>query len=250
VYAKLAQISPSVADMGKADMEMYFGRYKSAVTILQEGISADERDKNEGEMALKYVAKAEAYVALGERAKALQAARKAAQLSSDESVQLPAARALIAAGDEAGAEKIATALEKTLQTQSRSYAQLIRAEIALTHARYADAIDAARAAQKLHDSWLSHFLLGRAYLEAGHAPEALASLDTCNKRVGETTDWMFVNSATLRYLPPLYFWTARAQAGVGTSAAAMENYRKFVALRADSDVSDTLVAAARHALSP
>ena len=60
---------------------------------------------------------------------------------------------------------------------------------------------------------------------------------------------MFVNSATLRYLPPLYFWTARAQAGVGTTAAAMENYRKFVALRSESDTPDPVLAAARRALS-
>ena len=249
VYAKLDKISPSVADMGRADLEMYFGRDKSALTILQDGIAVDERDRNEGEMALKYVAKAEAHVALGQKLQSLQAARKAARLSSDESVQFPAARALIAAGDEAGADTIAAALDKTLQTQSRSYAQLIRAEIALAHARYADAIDAARAAQKLHDSWVSHFLLGRAYLEAGHFAEALASFDTCTKRVGETADLMFVNSATLRYLPPLYFWTARAQAGVGTTAAAMDNFRKFVALRTDSDASDPLIAAARRALS-
>jgi tetratricopeptide (TPR) repeat protein len=244
----LEKLSPSVADMGKADMEMYFGRYKTALKLLQDGIVIDEREKNDGEMSLKYVAKAEAHLALGERAKAVQAANRAAQLSSDESVRLPAARVLIAAKDETAAEKIADDLDKTLQTQSRSYAQLIRAEIALGHSRYAEAIDATRAAQKLHDSWFSNFLLGRAYLEAGHAAEALASFDACTKRIGETPDWMFVNSATLRYLTPLYYWTARAQAEVGTTAAALENYRKFVALREDSDVADPLVAAARRAL--
>jgi serine/threonine protein kinase/tetratricopeptide (TPR) repeat protein len=248
VFGTLETRNLSVADMGKADMEMYFGRYNSALKLLEQGITADERDKNEGEMSLKYVAKAEAHLALGERAKAVQAARKAAQLSSDESVQYPAARALIAAGDEVNAEKIATALDNTLQTQSRSYAQLIRAEIALAHKRYAEAIDGAQAAQKLHGSWISHFLLGRAYLEAGHFAEALASFDTCTKRIGETPDWMFVNSATLRYLPPLYFWTARAQAGLGTGAAASENYRKFIALRGDSDIPDPFVAAARRSL--
>src|SRR5207249_1175145 len=135
-------------------------------STLDEGIAIDQRDKNDGEMSLKYVAKAEAYLALGQKRKAVEAARKAVELSSDESVQLPAARALIAAGDEAGAEKIAAALDNTLQTQSRSYAALIRAEIAIVHARYAEAIDSIRAAQKQHDSWWSHYLLGRAYVEA------------------------------------------------------------------------------------
>lgn len=249
VYAQIENLNPSTAKIGEADLEMYFGRYKTALKILQDGIAMDERDKSAGEMALKYVAMAEAQLALGQKPKALQAARKAAELGSDESVQFPAARALIAAGDEAGAQKIAAALEKTLQTQSRSYAQLIGAEIALAHNRYVEAIDAARAAQKQHDSWISHFLLGRAYLDAGHFAEALANFDTCIKRQGEAADLMFADSATLRYLPPVYFWTARAQAGVGSSSAATENFRKFVALRADSDTSDPLVAAAQRALA-
>jgi tetratricopeptide (TPR) repeat protein len=249
VYAKLQTINPSVAAMGKADLEMYLGRYKPALTILDAGIAADERDNRKGEMALKYIAKAEAHLALGQTLQGLQAARKAADLSSDESVRYPAARALIAAGNEAGAERIAAALENTLQTQSRSYAQLIRAEIALVHKQYAQAIDAARAAQKQHNSWISEFLLGRAYLEAGHYAEAVGSFDVCEKRKGETPDLMFVDSTTLRYLPPLYFWTAQAQAGVGTAAAAMENFRKFLALRGDSDTPDPLTAAARRLVS-
>ena len=248
-YANLEKVRPSVAHMGQADLEMYFGRYKAALILLDQGIAADAASKNDGEMALKYIAKAEAHLALGQKPKALQAARKAAQLSLDESVRFPAARALIAAGDEAGAEKIAAALDDTLQTQSRSYAQLIRAEIALEHRRYAEAIDAVRAAQNQRDSWISHFLLGRAYLDAGHFVEALANFDACDKRQGETADLMFADTATLRYLPPLFFWTARAQAGSGVTAAANDNFRKFIALRADADTPDPLVTAARRALS-
>ena len=249
VYARLEQLNPSVAAIGQADLEMYLGREKAALKILESGIARDERDKNTGELALKHVAMAEAQVALGQKTAALQAARRAAQLSSDESVQYPAARVLLAAGDEPGAERIAAALDATLQTQNRSYAKLIAAEIAFAHKRYAEALDAAVAAQKLRDSWIANFLLGRIYVESGHFAEAIGSFDVCEKRKGETPDFMFINSATLRYLPPLYYWLARAQAGVG-SAAAPDNYRKFLALRADSDAPDPLVADSRRALTP
>ena len=249
VFAQLEKLNASTAAIGEADLEMYFGRYKTAVQILEQAVHADERDRNAGEQALKYVATAEAYVALGQPAKAAPLARKAAALSSDESVQFPSARALVAAGDDAGAEAIAASLDNTLQTQSRSYAQLIRAEIALRHGRYADSIDAARAAQRQYDSWISHFLMGRAYVEAGHFAEALANFYTCLKRQGEAADLMFADSATLRYLPSLYYWTARAQAGVGDGPAATENYRKFLSLRGESDAPDPLVTDARRALA-
>jgi serine/threonine protein kinase/tetratricopeptide (TPR) repeat protein len=250
VYRQLEKLNPSTATIGEADLEMYFGRYRSALTILEHGAQADERDRNAGELALKTIAMAEAQLALGQKASAVALARKAAGLSSDESVQLPAAHALIAAGDEAAAEKIAAALDNTLQTQSRSYAQLIRAEIALQHKRYAESIDAARAAQKQHDSWIAHFLLGRAYLEAGHFAEALTDFDICLKRQGEAADLMFADSATARYIPPVYFWAARAQQGVGAQREAADNYGKFLALRGDSEVADPMVAAAKRSLRP
>lgn len=51
--------------------------------------------------------------------------------------------------------EFAAALDSTLRTQSRSYARLLRAEIALAHKRYSEAINGARAGQKRHDSLIS-----------------------------------------------------------------------------------------------
>jgi len=56
---------------------------------------------------------------------------------------------------------------------------------------------------------------------------------------------MFADTATLRYLPPLYYWLARAQEGAGLKAASQENYQQFLRQRADSDPGDPLVADAR-----
>jgi tetratricopeptide (TPR) repeat protein len=247
-YAKLEKINPetaSVASIGEADLEMYFGHYNKALEILDKGIFDDEKEKNTGEMALKYVARSEAQLARGKRQEAVKAAEKAASLSKDETVLYPAARVLLQAGEDAEARKIATDLDNTLQQQNRSYAQLIVGEIALHHKQLPAAVENLRAGQKLHDSWISHFLLGRVYLEAGHFPEAAGEFETCKKRQGETADLMFADTATLRYLPPLYYWLARAQEGVGMKVAAQESYQEFLKLRTDAESGDPLVTDAR-----
>jgi tetratricopeptide (TPR) repeat protein/predicted Ser/Thr protein kinase len=244
IYARLGKVSPnvfSVARMGEADLEMYFGHNKRALDILSEGIQADEKDKRTGEMALKLVAEGEAYLALGRKSEAVKAARKVPQLNSDESAAYPAARVLIQAGDDDEARKIASALDNTLQTQSRSYSRLIAGEIDILHKQLPQAVDELQQGQKLRNSWISHFLLGRAYIDAQHYPEALNEFEACKERRGETTDLMLADTATLRYLPPLYYWLARAQDGAGMKSAALENYQQFLKLRADSDPGDPLV---------
>ena len=98
-----------------------------------------------------------------------------------------------------------------LQSQTSSYAHLINGHIALREKRLGDALDAFREAQKKHDSWFAHLMLGRAYLEAARFAEAVAEFDTCVKRKGEATDVFFENVSTIRYLPPIYY-LARARA--------------------------------------
>lgn len=252
IYARFEKVSPgvsSVAKMGEADLEMYFGHNKKALDVLSEGIQADEKDKNTGEMALKLVAEGEAYLVLGRKSEAVQAARRAFQLNSDESAAYPAARVLLQAGDDAGALKLASALDKTLQLQSRSYSRLIAGEIDILHKRLPQAVEELQQGQRLRNSWISHFLLGRAYMDAQHYPEALAEFEACKERLGETTDLMFADTTTLRYLPPLYYWLASAQQGAGMKSAALENYQRFLKLRGESDPSDPLVNEARKKLA-
>ena len=149
------------------------------------------------------------------------------------------------AGQEQKALQIAADLDQMLQRQTTAYAGLIRGEVALQHGRVADGIEAIRAAQKRHESWFSRFLLGKAYVEAGHFAEALAELEICMKRRGETADVFFYDMPTLRYLPPLYYWMARAQEGVGATAEAKKFYKRFLDVRADADPPDPLAADAR-----
>jgi tetratricopeptide (TPR) repeat protein len=156
---------------------------------------------------------------------------------------------LLRAGQEEQALRVAADLEKMLQRQTTAYAGLIRGEIALEHGRLAEAIETIREAQKRHNSWFSRFLLGKAYVEAGHFAEAVAELDLCLKRRGEITDVFLYDAPTLRYLPATYYWMARSQEGLGSAPEAKKLYEQFLSLRSDPDPPDPLAADARRRIS-
>jgi tetratricopeptide (TPR) repeat protein len=240
-YTQLSQVSPlgaSMAALGEIDLAMYQGRFREALRLIAP-ITARTPASDDSRAAL-VVALAETNQALGRRAEAVREATRAAKLDAkNESILFPAARILIDDGRTEAALAIARDLENLLQNQTASYARLIDGELALKSGRLLTAIDAFREGQKRHDSWYSHFLLGRTYIEARHYAEALPELELCLKRKGEVTDVFITDSSTLRYLPPLYYWLARAQQGLGNSGAR-ENYQKYLDMRRNADTPDPL----------
>ena len=164
----------------------------------------------------------QAYLALGQRGRAAAPRGRAAQSSAHESVLVPAALTLLQAGDEKTAEEIAVTLENMLQTHTTAYARLITAELAFRRGRYPQAVEGFRDSIKRRDTWLGRYLLGRLYVETKHYPEAMAELEICLKRRGEVTDVFFYDTPSLRYLPPVYYWLARAQQALGVADARAE----------------------------
>jgi len=254
-WARLEAVSPlgaSMASLGRADLAMYLGRNRDAARILADGIKMDETAASVGEAAAKYLTLAEAYQAMGNRTAAVRSARKAASLRVHESVLFPAALVLTdsgSAGDTEFATELAAKLENMLQSQTSSYGRLILGYVAFKQKRLGDALGAFREAQKLHDSWFAHLMLGRVYLEAGRFAEAVAELEICVKRKGEATDVFFENMSTSRYLPQVYYWLGRAQDGLGAATAAKTSYGQFVKLRAESDPADPLAADAAQRMA-
>jgi tetratricopeptide (TPR) repeat protein len=245
-FEQLNAFGASVAKLGVADAAMYQGRYRDVLPSLAAATAADEKAHDTAAAAAKYVALADANVALNRRDAALAAARKAAALGTDESVLFPAALTFIWAGQTDAARAIEARLGSQLENPPRSYAGLISGETARRDRRPADAIDAMRAAQSRHDSWWSRFLLGRLYEELGHHPEAVAELELAVKRRGEAADAFIADTPMLRYVPPAYYWLARAQEGMQAMPAAGRSYDRFLALRAQGDTADPLVADARN----
>jgi eukaryotic-like serine/threonine-protein kinase len=253
-WTGLAAVSPlgvSMANLGRADLSMHLGKYRDAAQILAEGAKVDELAGNAGEAAAKYVALAESYAALGDRNAAVLAARKAASLRTHVSVLFPAALVIADNGtprDLEFARELAAKLENMLLPQTISYGRLILGYVAFKQKRLGDALDAMRYAQKKHDSWFAHYLLGRLYIEANRPLEALADFDLCVKRKGEAGDVFFENLSTSRYLPAVYYWLGRAQEGVRNATLAKGSFQQYLKLRGESDPPDPLAADAGERL--
>jgi len=248
-YDRLDASGPAgvrLARIGRADMAMFRGRYAEAQRIG--AVTGSAPPGTPASVAQLLVVEAQAALALGQKARAVDAASKAAGAATHESVLFPAALVLIEAGRDAEAKKIAQTLENALQAQTTAYARIITAQILARDGHVAEATEEFRDSIKRHDTWFARYLLGRVYMDAAHFPEAMAEFDLAMKRRGEATDAFFSDVPTLRYLPPLYYWLARAQEAVGVSEAR-RNYEQYVLLRGDADPADPLATDARARLS-
>jgi len=249
-YARVEQVSPLggwLGRLGRVDLMLYRGRYREALPVLQQSIALEEKAGNTNLLGPQYVALAETYLGLGQKNQAVAAALKAVGLSEHESVRFPAALVLVEAGRNAEAEKIAGAMENTLHAHMTAYAQLVRAAIAVGDGRLGPAVELFRDSLKRRDTWLGRFMLGKFYVETGRYTEAIDELGVCMKRYGEAGDVFFYDFPTVRYLPPLFYYLARAQEALG-GVNAKENYERFIALRGEAAPADPLAADVRKRL--
>jgi eukaryotic-like serine/threonine-protein kinase len=233
-YTKLAELGEqgrSMAATGSADLAMYRGDSAEAERVLPAAIESDQRAKMTGELAQKYVLLAEAYMTAGKIPQARDAAIRAIAADQTESVAVPAALALAEIGEVRAARQQSERLAAMLPEQSRAYGLLIQGAIEKKQKQYSKAISSLEQSLKLRDSWLGHLYLAKVYIEAGHYAEALPEIEVCEKRRGEATDLFFADTTTIRHLPELYYWKARAQEGLGLAAAANETRTYYATLR-------------------
>jgi tetratricopeptide (TPR) repeat protein len=249
-WGKLATVSArgaSLASIGLADLAVFEGRAEDAVPILSKGIESDLVGRSTEAAAVKMAALATAQLASGRTASALATAERAVTTSKGESVLVPAARVFLEAGREARALEVAHDLASRLEPDPQAYAHLIQGEVKLKQGKAREAIREFEDAKEIADTWLGRFDLGRAYVELGAFPEADTELDACVKRRGEATALFLDDVPSYRYFPPAEYYLARAQEGLGSSAAA-DSYKAFLAMRG-KDAADPLVADARRRLA-
>ncbi len=242
--AETGAVGASLAGIGLPDVLIHQGRYEEAEAELKRAIASDEKAGNREPAAVKWVALAEVYEATGRPAPAEAAARKAAAMGKEDATQAPAGRLLARLGKSAEAMAIASRLSGKLEPQSRAYGRIVEANVAMQAGRWADAIDALRAAVKFADVWLARYVMGVAYVRAGHEVEALPELDTSSKRRGEATALFLDDTPTFRALAALPYWLGRAQEGAGQQTAAMASYGTFLKTR-EAAPADPLVADVR-----
>jgi tetratricopeptide (TPR) repeat protein len=232
-YQKLEGLNPhgaSMAAIGLADLALYQGHSAEAISLLEKGIAADNAAKDSASAGIKTIALAQAYIAKGDKSKALNAAEQAMKLNPDHSILVAAGEIYIAAGDMSKARKLATQLSEKIEPEPQIYGQLLQGSMALKRNQIKEAIQAFEGAQKISNTWLGHYYLGRAYLQNGSFTEADSEFEICLKRRGEASAVFLDDVPTFRLLPPVYYYLGRAQEGLKSPAAA-ESYRTFLKMQ-------------------
>jgi tetratricopeptide (TPR) repeat protein len=249
-FTRLTEVSPvgaSFAAAGLADAALYEGRTSDALTILNDGIAADAAAKNASGVALKRVALADAWIARGDPAAAGREAELAIAADQSTPVALLAGLVLARTGKTVAALAIADTLGDQLETDPQAYARLVRAEVALAQRQARTALDHARAAQAIADTWLGRMMLARTYIELGAFAEATSALDAAQRRSGEAAAVALDDVPTFRYFAPLHYYRGIAQAGL-KSPGARSSFETFLAIKKDGDETGGLVADARKRL--
>ena len=250
-YNALAAISPagaSFASAGLADLALAEGRFADAAAELTRGIAADIAAKNTTGAAAKRLALAEVHLARGDLAAAAKEAETAAAESEADQTRAAAGLVLAAAGRTAAAELIAGGLATRLEADPQAYGRLAQAEQALSKNDPRRAVEFAREAQKLADTWQGRVILGRAYLALKAFPEAYTELESALKRVGEATALYLDDVPTYHALPAAYYYMGLAQEGLKSKASAA-SFATYARLRGKAEPHAMLADAQRRTAS-
>ena len=242
-FTKFDQLGVSYAASGLGDLAIYEGRYSDAVKIFTEGAAADEAAKDADRAASKFTQLAHAQLLRQQKTAAIAAADKALAISQAVKIRFLAARIYAAAGAAAKARAVANSLASELQAEPQAYGIIVEGEAALQAGDARQAVKLLIEANKIFDTWLGHFALGRAYLGAEAFMQADAEFDRCIKRRGETLALFLDEEPTVGYLPPIYYYQGRVREGLKSSGFA-EPYRAYLAIRGESK-EDSLAAELR-----
>jgi tetratricopeptide (TPR) repeat protein len=231
--AKLSPLGASMAGAGLSDLDLYQGRFREAVRTFEQGAAADVAAKRRDSAADKFAAAAYAELWMQHKPAALAFAEKALANSQEVKTRFLAAQVFAEAGDAVKAQKLAAALGGELQSEPQAYAKIIEAELALKKGEAREAVKALTDANALTDTWIGHFQLGRAYLEAGAFTEADSEFDRCIRRRGETLALFLDEVPTYGYFPAVYYYQGRVREGLKSPGFA-ESYRTYVGIRGEA----------------
>ena len=246
-YQRLATIDEQGASYtasGLGDLALYEGRFADAERILKQGATADLAAKNPDRAAAKFAALGYARVLRGTKGPAIAAALNALENSQAVKIRFLAARVFVEAGDKPRTGALIAGLAAELQAEPQAYAKIIEGEVALTNGKPREAMKSLSEANALFDTWLGHFDLGRAYLEAGLFTQADSEFDRCLKRRGEAVSLFLDEEPTYGFFPPVHYYQGRVRGELKSQGFA-ESYRAYLAIRGQSK-EDPLVPEARR----
>jgi tetratricopeptide (TPR) repeat protein len=235
----------SFAATGLADLALYEGRLADAAALLENAVAADLARKDTSAALEKLAMLSDTELLRGRKAAALVAADRAMAASKQEKVQLAAAQVYIEAGQEAKARAIASRMGSRLEPEVEAYGKLVQSWLEIRRGNMREAIRLLQNALQLTDTWIGHFWLGRAYLDAGAFTEAYTEFERCLKRRGEATAIFLDELPTYRFLPPVHYYLGRAQDGL-KSDGGTDSYRTFLAIKTKAEEQSLIVDARRR----
>jgi eukaryotic-like serine/threonine-protein kinase len=240
----LGAAGASRAISGLGDVAIYEGRFTDAVRILGEGAASDLAAKETNRAATKFTALAYAQLARRQNAAAIAAANSALKNSRSVKIRFLAARTLAEAGDLTTAQSVAASLASDPQPEPQAHAKIAEGVILLKRGDVPQAVKVLTEANAMLETWIGHFELGRAHLEAGQLIQADSEFDRCFKRRGEALALFLDEEPTYGYLPALYYYQGRVREAL-KSAGFAESYRTYLDIRGKSS-EDPLVAEVRR----
>ncbi len=232
-YEALRKVSPlgaSMAATGLADLAIYEGRFTAAVRILEEGAAADLAAKRPDAAADKFAALAYTQLWMQHQRPAIAAMNQALANSQSLKIRFLAARIFIEAGEVAKTQKLAAGFASELATEPQAYSKILEGKLAFKRGDAGEAIRLLTEANKVLDTWIGHFELGRTYLEAGAFAEADSEFDRCIRRRGETLALFLDEVPTYGFFPQVYYYQGRVREGLKSSGFA-ESYRTYLSIR-------------------
>jgi serine/threonine protein kinase/tetratricopeptide (TPR) repeat protein len=241
---KANSLGASFSASGLGDLAVYEGRFSDAAQILKQGAAADLTSKNSDRAAAKLAALAYTQLLRGQMRAASEAAENALANSQAVKIRFLVARVFVEAGEIGRARTLAAGLASGFQAEPRAYAKIVESGVALKNGDPRKAIDVLIEATGLLDTWIGHFDLGRAYLEAGLFTQADSEFDRCIKRRGEALSLFLDEEPTYRYFPTVHYYQGRTREGLNSGGFA-ESYHTYLSIRGNSS-EDPLVLQARR----
>ena len=249
IYERMATVGKwgaSSAATGLADIALYEGRMKDAADILARGIASDRTNKNTDAEAIKLAYLAYCQLVGGDNRLAVATAEKSLALSHEPKILYAAAHIDTEAGQTARATALASELASQLSPDSQAYGRLALGESELKNGAASGAVTKFQEAEKMADSWLAHFDLGRAYLAYGAFTEASSEFDVCMSRRGEATFIFLDDVPSYHFYPPLLYYKGLALEGMKSPGAA-DAFKQFLSIKAHA-AGDPMVAKALQRL--
>ena len=190
---------------------------------------------------------ASAQFSRGQKGQAITAAKEALANGTAVKIRFLAARILVEAGEIASARPLIDGLASELQAEPQAYAKIAEGLIALTGDDPRQAMKVVTEANGLLDTWIGHFDLGRAYLEAGQFTQADLNSTAVSNAAAKHCLCFWMRSPR-PYFPTVHYYQARAREGLNSEGFA-ESYRTYLNFRGHSS-EDSLVEQARRRASP